>query len=85
MWLGLLGALAIAPFYWLLVPARWRRAAVMVLSLAGLVCRTIPQLRRDVEAAVREGRLGYEESGRLLRFYEEGLHGYTYLEDAHER
>ena len=45
----------------------------------------ITQLRRDVEAAVREGRIGYEESGRLLRFYEEGLHGYTYLEDPHER
>jgi arginine decarboxylase len=42
-------------------------------------------LRRDVETALREGRIGYEESGRLLRFYEEGLHGYTYLEDAHER
>ncbi len=28
----------------------------------------------------------YEESGALLRFYdyEEGLHGYTYLEDVHE-
>ncbi len=45
----------------------------------------ITQLRRDVETAVREGRIGYEESGRLLRFYEDGLHGYTYLEDAHER
>ena len=45
----------------------------------------VTQLRRDVEAALREGRIGYEESGRLLRFYEEGLHGYTYLEDAHER
>ena len=43
------------------------------------------QLRRDVEAALREGRLGYEESGPLLRFYEEGLHGYTYLEDVHEQ
>jgi arginine decarboxylase len=42
-------------------------------------------LRRSVEAAVREGRLGYEEAGRMLRFYEEGLHGYTYLEDPHER
>ncbi|MCU0245535.1 MAG: biosynthetic arginine decarboxylase [Bryobacter sp.] len=41
--------------------------------------------RRDVEAAVREGRIGYEESGRLLRYYEEGMHGYTYLEDAHEK
>ena len=42
----------------------------------------ITQLRKDVEAAVREGRMGYEESGRLLRFYEDGLHGYTYLESA---
>jgi arginine decarboxylase len=45
----------------------------------------VARLRKSVEAAVREGLLGYEESGRLLRFYEEGLHGYTYLEDAHER
>ena len=45
----------------------------------------VTRLRRSVETAVREGRLGYEESGRLLRFYEEGLHGYTYLEDPHER
>jgi arginine decarboxylase len=36
--------------------------------------------RRDVEMAVREQRIGYEESGRLLKFYEEGLNGYTYLE-----
>ncbi len=36
--------------------------------------------RRDVERAVREQRIGYEESGRLLKFYEEGLNGYTYLE-----
>ncbi len=43
----------------------------------------LASFRRDVEAAVREGRMGYEESGRLLRFYEEGLRGYTYLEDAH--
>src|SRR5579872_5481336 len=40
----------------------------------------VARLRRDVETALREGRIGYEESGRLLRFYEEGLHGYTYLE-----
>jgi arginine decarboxylase len=45
----------------------------------------VSQLRRDVETAVREGRLTYEESGRLLRYYEEGLQGYTYLEDVHER
>ena len=34
----------------------------------------------DVETALREGKIGYEESGRLLRFYEDGLNGYTYLE-----
>ncbi|MEP6715595.1 MAG: biosynthetic arginine decarboxylase [Terriglobia bacterium] len=45
----------------------------------------VAKLRRSVEVAVREGRLTYEESGRLLRFYEEGLHGYTYLEDPHQR
>jgi len=41
----------------------------------------LARFRRDVESAVREGKIGYEESGRLLRFYEDGLHGYTYLED----
>jgi arginine decarboxylase len=45
----------------------------------------VTKLRRDVESALREGRLSYEECGSLLRFYEEGLHGYTYLEDVHER
>jgi arginine decarboxylase len=45
----------------------------------------VAKLRRDVETALREGRLTYEESGALLHFYEEGLHGYTYLEDVHEQ
>ena len=40
----------------------------------------VAKLRADAEAAVREQRMTYEESGRLLRFYEEGLGGYTYLE-----
>src|SRR5208283_3290413 len=47
--------------------------------------RLVSTLRKDVETALREGRLTYEESGVLIHFYEEGLHGYTYLEDAHER
>jgi arginine decarboxylase len=38
------------------------------------------KLRTDVETAVHAGRVDYEGAGRLLRFYEEGLHGYTYLE-----
>ncbi len=41
----------------------------------------ITRFRADVEAAVRCGRINYEESGRVLRFYEDGLHGYTYLEE----
>ena len=40
----------------------------------------LEQFRKDVEAAVRDGHIGYEESGLLLKFYEEGLNGYTYLE-----
>ena len=38
------------------------------------------KLRTDVESAVRAGRVDYEGAGCLLRFYEDGLHGYTYLE-----
>ena len=39
------------------------------------------KLRSDVETAVRRGHLDVEASGRLLRFYEDGLNGYTYLEE----
>ena len=45
----------------------------------------VRKLRTDVELAVRQGKISYEESGRLLEFYEEGLGGYTYLEDPKER
>jgi len=43
------------------------------------------QLRTAVEQAIRENRIDDRQAGRLLRFYEAGLEGYTYLEDAHER
>jgi arginine decarboxylase len=39
------------------------------------------KLRADVEAAVRAGRFDVEVAGRLLRFYEDGFNGYTYLEE----
>ena len=35
-----------------------------------------------VEMAVREGRIDHEEAGRFVKFYEEGLNGYTYLEES---
>src|ERR1700676_3932423 len=40
----------------------------------------LDQFRKDVESAVRDGRMGYEESGALLKFYEDGLDWSTYLE-----
>ncbi|MBL8825888.1 MAG: biosynthetic arginine decarboxylase [Planctomycetaceae bacterium] len=42
----------------------------------------VKQMRNDVEAAVRDKRIDFQESGRFLRFYEQGLQGYTYLEEA---
>ena len=42
----------------------------------------LKKMRTDVESAVRDGKLDFQESGKLLRFYDEGLQGYTYLEDA---
>jgi arginine decarboxylase len=45
----------------------------------------LKQFRASVELAVRESRIGYEEAGQFLRFYEDGLQGYTYLEEPHEK
>lgn len=39
------------------------------------------KLRRDVEASVNAGRMEDPQAGRLLKFYEDALQGYTYLED----
>lgn len=39
-------------------------------------------MRRDVEKAVKNNRVNVEESREFLRFYEAGLEGYTYLEEA---
>ncbi len=42
------------------------------------------QFRTSVENAVRDECIGYEEAGQFLRICEEGLHGYTYLEEPRE-
>jgi arginine decarboxylase len=44
----------------------------------------IHRLQTAVENAVRQGRLDYAEAGRFVKFYEEALHGYTYLEEPGE-
>lgn len=45
----------------------------------------INKMRKEVERAVRDKKISLEESTQLLGFYENGLAGYTYLEDAHTR
>ncbi|HMO26299.1 MAG TPA: hypothetical protein PKB10_08515, partial [Tepidisphaeraceae bacterium] len=37
-------------------------------------------MRKMVEKALREGSISIDESRVLLKFYENGLDGYTYLE-----
>ncbi len=44
--------------------------------------RLAARLRRDCEHAVRRQVITTAESRVLMRFYEDGLRGYTYLEDA---
>jgi arginine decarboxylase len=41
----------------------------------------IARMRKDVERAVKNGNITLNESRQLLRFYESGLEGYTYLEE----
>jgi arginine decarboxylase len=44
----------------------------------------INRLQAAVEVAVRRGLIDYQEAGRFVRVYEEGLRGYTYLEETPE-
>ena len=45
----------------------------------------LSRMRKDVERAMRENKLSLPEATLLLKFYENGLQGYTYLEEPHER
>lgn len=40
----------------------------------------VARLQTAVEKAVRANRLSHEEAGRFVKFYEDALNGYTYLE-----
>ena len=42
----------------------------------------VARVRRFAELAVRANRMTLEETRSMLRMYEEGLAGYTYLERA---
>jgi len=41
----------------------------------------VQKLRESIEQAVRDGRICDQQAGQFLKFYEEGLGGYTYLEE----
>lgn len=41
----------------------------------------LAKMRKEVERAVRSNKISLEESRQLMRFYETGLEGYTYLEE----
>ncbi len=40
----------------------------------------VDKLQADVERAISEGRITHAQAGELMRFYENSLNGYTYLE-----
>lgn len=41
----------------------------------------IDRLQAAVEVAVRENRIDHQQAGAFVKFYEQGLSGYTYLEE----
>ena len=41
----------------------------------------INRLQAAVEVAVRENRIDHVQAGQFVKFYEEALNGYTYLEE----
>ena len=44
----------------------------------------LTRVQSAVETAIRESRISHQEAGRFLKFYEDGLNGYTYLEESSE-
>ena len=43
-------------------------------------CVTAEQ-EKQVEAAIKEKKITLEEGTQLVRYYEDGMNGYTYLEE----
>jgi arginine decarboxylase len=66
--------------WWIEETVKGDTAAEVLRYMRYDVDRLLPQLARDCERAVREGRLSLAESQSLRRFYDAELNGYTYLE-----
>ena len=43
--------------------------------------KLVERMRKDVDKAVRSGKISAKEARQFLRFYEDGMDGYTYLEE----
>jgi arginine decarboxylase len=68
--------------WWIEETVKGDTAAEVLRYMRYDVDRLLPQLARDCERAVREGRCRLSESQALRRFYDGELNGYTYLEPA---
>jgi arginine decarboxylase len=66
--------------WWIEETVKGDTAAEVLRYMRYDVDRLLPQLVRDCERAVREGRMSLAESQALRRFYDAELNGYTYLE-----
>lgn len=66
--------------WWIEEVVRGDTASKVLAYMQYDVERLYPQVSRDCERAVREGRMSLAESQALRRFYESELNGYTYLE-----
>src|SRR3954462_2981465 len=44
--------------------------------------KLVERMRKDVDKAVRSGRISAKEARQFLRFYEDGMDGYPYLEEG---
>ena len=55
---------------------------LIVKAILPKVEELVARVRRFAELAVRANRMSLEETRSMLRMYEEGLAGYTYLERA---
>ncbi len=66
--------------WWIEEVVRGDTASKVLAYMQYDVERLYPQVSRDCERAVREGRMSLAEGQALRRFYESELNGYTYLE-----
>ena len=60
-----------------------RRNAIAIVDRIPIMPdpKVLEQMRKDLERAVRAGKISPTEAKKFIQFYESGLNGYTYLEE----